>query len=425
MFNVKRPPRGRVPRFVHGGMFRRAVEPARGRHGGRGEFPQATPKVATCNSFLARARLTMSRAKASAAEQLSLLSPRAKAVEMLRLAAVAIGKVVASEWGDRAKDLEARLSEVVSVMPDRAGMEGLEEEDIVVDVTAALSSMNEAERSLEASRRMLGKAADVLPSAGASEQVLAALRKLQEFLALRDTWKQLPRLSLESEQASAEREEKKRAFGKMDRTDNESAKKAREAGQEAYKRARTSAEAASAARKAAVEKLEKAGLDCTSAERGDCFPQAPPEVQVGKVDAAAAPPPAEPSRDDKAYDAAQGAAGTAAAAASQRPSAADSQAAAAADSQAADNKAAEEKLKGEFQAAVGQVRAFGDIAELEMTNDGATQVKGVLAKLSELVKALTSAPHGLSPEAVASLAGAEVTEQLEEIDISWQKLAGL
>ena len=348
---------------------------------------------------------------------MSLLSPRAKAVEMLRLAAVAIGKVVASEWGDRAKDLEARLSEVVSVMPDRAGMEGLEEENIVVDVTAALSSMNEAERSLEASRRMLGKAADVLPSAGASEQVLAALRKLQEFLALRDTWKQLPRLSLESEQASAEREEKKRAFGKMDRTDNESAKKAREAGQEAYKRARTSAEAASAARKAAVEKLEKAGLDCTSAERGDCFPQAPPEVQVGKVDAAARQtPPAELSQDEKAYDVAQDAAGAAAAAASQRPSA---------DSQAADNKAAEEKLKGEFQAAVGQVRAFGDIAELEMTNDGATQVKGVLAKLSELVKALTSAPHGLSPEAVASLAGAEVTEQLEEIDISWQKLAGL
>lgn len=358
----------------------------------------------------------MASRKPSAADQLSQLSPRAKSVEMLRLAAVAIGKVPASSWGDRAKDLEAKLSEVVRVMPDRADMEGQEEEPIVVDVTAALSSMNEAERSLEASRRMLGKAADVLPSAGASEQLLEALRKLQEFLALRDMWKQLPRLSLENELASAACEQKKRAFGKMDRTDNESAKKAREAGQEEYKRTRTSAEAASAARKAAVDKLEKAGLDCRSAERGDCFPQAPPEVQVGKVDAAARQtPPAELSQDEKAYDVAQDAAGAAAAAASQRPSA---------DSQAADNKAAEEKLKGEFQVAVGQVRAFGDIAELEMTDDGATQVKGVLAKLSELVKALTSARHGLSPEAVASLAGTDVTEQLEEIDMSWQKLAG-
>ena len=347
---------------------------------------------------------------------MSQLSPRAKSVEMLRLAAVAIGKVPAGEWGDRAKDLEAKLSEVVRVMPDRADMEEQEEESIVVDVTAALRSMNEAERSLEASRRMLAKAADVLPSAGASEQVLEALRELRDYLALRDTWKQLPRLSLENEQASAACTEKKRAFGKMDRADTESAKKAREAGQEEFKRAKTSAEAASAARKAAVDELEKAGLDCTSAERGDCFPQAPPEVQVGKVDADARhPPPAEQSPNEKAYDVAQDAARAAAAAAPQRPSA---------DKKAADNKAAEKKLKGEFQAAVGQVRAFGDIAELEVTDEGATEVQGVLAKLSELVRALTSAPHGLSPEAVASLAGADVTEQLEEIDMSWQKLAG-
>ena len=354
-------------------------------------------------------RTKESGAKKWSRDELEKLSLPNRAVAMLQSAAAIIASVPSSDWGNT--PIEEALGEVMEVMPQH-GMLGGSFNGVETD--AMMEEMEETVRNMHVLTQMLAKAEGALAGASADGQVLQEVREVKKHFALREAWKELPRLLQASLAASKEEEEKKSAFRKRNRGDDA-----------ACELARSELDAAMASSKGALSKYEAAkvlleadGLEVAACERRECFPRAPPAPLVGGVDAAASPhAKATASAEDAAIDAAQAEARTQAAAAA--PAAAQA-APDAATVIATEKKKLEETLK----AALGKVAAFGnDIAAYEYKSDAhAKEVEELLDELSVPTKALMGQPHSVSAEVLDELAGSETAAQLEAIGMAWEAL---
>ena len=350
-------------------------------------------------------RTKESGAKKWSRDELEKLSLPNRAVAMLQSAAAIIASVPSSDWGNT--PIEEALGEVMEVMPQH-GMLGGSFNGVETD--AMMEEMEETVRNMHVLTQMLAKAEGALAGASADGQVLQEVREVKKHFALREAWRELPRLLQASLAASMEEEEKKSAFGKRNRGDNA-----------ACELAKSELNAAMASSKGALSKYEAAkvlleadGLEVAACERRECFPRAPPAPLVGGVDAAASPhAKATASDEDAAIDAAQ----------------AEAAAAAPADAQAAPDAVTiiateKKKLEETLKAALGKVAAFGnDIAEYGYKSDAhAKEVEELLDELAVPTKALMGQPHSVSAEVLDELAGSETAAQLEAIGMAWEAL---